>query len=199
MSNVAIFFASVIVAEAEGKPASEPAPVAAVDNSAVPLVIRLESATEQAKVQAPVEIKPAPESTAVDAIKTESVAAPIMQPTVDLAAAGLQLVETVAPIEADVADAVEQAASPRRRRSRGGRGNVQAASEGLVMVETRTEGASVSEPASIAQAGGESPSEWGPPSNPRRRARPKSEDQVVAEPLVMVETKPAASEQNSAV
>ncbi|MDP2787972.1 MAG: Rne/Rng family ribonuclease [Pseudomonadota bacterium] len=187
-----------IVADAEGQPAREPVPAAVIDNSAVPLIIRLESASEPAKVQPPAEIKPAPELAPVEAVKHESVSAPSRQPAADLASAGLQLVETAAPLEAGVADVAEQAASPRRNRNRGGRGNqqpnaqpnAQAAADSLVMVETR-ESAAASESASAAQANGESPSEWGPPSNPRRRARPKAED-VVAEPLVMVETRSAS-------
>jgi hypothetical protein len=42
-----------------------------------------------------------------------------------------------------------------------------------------------------AEAAGTPPAEWGPPSNPRRRARPKTEDQAPAEPLVLVETRNA--------
>jgi hypothetical protein len=120
----------------------------------------------------------------------------------DLAAAGLQLVETAAvaaPTEAGLADSAEQSAAPRRRRGRGGRGgNAQAAPEALVMVETRNEPVAAIAPASAAQANGESPSEWGPPSNPRRRARPKLEE-TVAEPLVMVETKSVTAAQNTVV
>jgi hypothetical protein len=181
--------------------ASQPASETGVDNSAVPLVIRLESAPEPVKAQAPVEAVPAYVSPVVETPEPRVATAPSKLPAADLAAAGLQLVETATPASADAADVEERAASPRRRRSRGGRGNAQpdtqadaqAPTEALVMVET-THSESPAAPASS-----ESPSEWGPPSNPRRRARPKSADQVVAEPLVMVETKAAASEQNTAV
>ncbi len=182
---------SEIVAEAENQPVSAAAPVAAVDNS-VPLVIRLESAPEPARVQ------PAAEPVQPVQARPEPVAAPSPQASEDLATAGLQLVETAAPVEAAVvAEADEPATSPRRRRSRGGRGNAQAAADALVMVETRSESDTTSEP-SAAPASAETPSDWGPPSNPRRRARPKSEAAAAAEPLVMVETRPTASEQNSA-
>jgi ribonuclease E len=189
---------SEIVAEAAGQPVGEVAPVAAVDNSAVPLVIRLESAPEPVKVQPAAESKPASETVQVEVAQPEPVAAPSALPTAELAAAGLQLVETVASTEAGTtAETEEQAATSRRRRSRGSHGNAQTAAERLVMVETRSESAAASEP-SFAQTTGETPSEWGPPSNPRRRARPKAEEQAAAEPLVMVETKSAVSEQNSA-
>ena len=182
-----------IVAEAESQPASE----AAVDNSAVPLVIRLESAPEPVKAQAPVETAPAALTPVVETVATVVAAAPANPPVADLAAAGLQLVETAAPAAAaDVAGVEERTASPRRRRGRGGRGNaqpdtqadVQVATEALVMVET------THSESPVAPASSESPSDWGPPSNPRRRARPKAEDQVAAEPLVMVETKASTSE-----
>ena len=52
------------------------------------------------------------------------------------------------------------------------------------MVETQHEKVAESEPAPVA-----APGEWGPPSNPRRRARPQAAEQA-AEPLVLVETRP---------
>jgi hypothetical protein len=42
-----------------------------------------------------------------------------------------------------------------------------------------------------SRGAGESPAEWGPPSNPRRRAKPKTDEVAAAEPLVLVETKSA--------
>jgi ribonuclease E len=130
---------------------------------------RVEAAPEPVKVEAPapvVEAAPAP--------------APIKLPEPDLAAAGLQLVETAAEPVAEAE--VETKAQPRRRRSRA-RAGEQTASEPLVLVETRSEDAGEPEEAMAPP-----PADWGPPSNPRRRARPKTEE-VAAEPLVLVETK----------
>ena len=154
-----------IVAEAEGAPV--PATPAA-EALPEPVVVKVEAAPEPVKVEAPtpvVEAAPAP--------------APIKLPEPDLAAAGLQLVETAAEPAAEAE--AESKAQPRRRRSRA-RSGEQAAAEPLVMVETRSEDA-VPEEAMASP-----PADWGPPSNPRRRARPKTEE-VVAEPLVLVETK----------
>jgi ribonuclease E len=195
-SAVAEQTVSEIVAEAEGHQPSQPVnlpaapvPVASDDSSAVPLVIRVESTPEPVRVQVSAEqphfVQPA----------TEPASTPRKQPEADLAAAGLQLVETAAPTLTNVDDSAEPSASPRRRRSRGGRGNsqanVQPVAEALVMVETRSGNV---ESAPAAQAGNEMPNEWGPPSNPRRRARPAAGSQVVAEPLVMVETRSTAAE-----
>jgi ribonuclease E len=197
-----------IVAEAEAQPLSQPvsepavvaspAPVAVIDNSAVPLVIRIESAPEPVKAPPPV-VQPKPVQTEMDIQPAaEPVSVAPKQPAADLDAAGLQLVETVASVETNAADSAELSASPRRRRGRGGRGNAQtnaqSTAEALVMVETRSDSPVANEAASTGQASGETPSEWGPPSNPRRRARPASESQAAAEPLVMVETKAVVAE-----
>jgi hypothetical protein len=106
--------------------------------------------------------------------------APGKLPEPDLSAAGLQMVETAAP-SVEVAGSTGEAEPPRRRRARAQSAKATAPSEGLVMVETKA--------SDIAPAPGETPGEWGPPSNPRRRARPKAEEQAPAEPLVLVETK----------
>jgi hypothetical protein len=203
------------VAEAEGQPASaqvsEVMPPAAVDSNAAPLVIRIETEAKPAKadaqavsepirqpaaqpVQAEVEFKFANEE------KTAEPKVVASQPdAADLTAAGLQLVETVAlgaPVAESEVEAVETASASRRRRGRGGRANEPTAAERLVMVETRFEGATMGESANAsAPAADEKPNEWGPPSNPRRRPRPKSETAAAAEPLVLVETKSAPSEQ----
>jgi hypothetical protein len=214
---------SDIVAEAEGQPASpqvsEVMPPAAVDSNSAPLVIRIETEAKPAKaevqaasesvaesitlpirqpaaqpVQAEVEFKFANEEAAVE---PKVVASQLV--TSDLTATGLQLVETVAP-GAQVAESevepVESSSSSRRRRGRGGRASEQTAAERLVMVETRFEDATTAESVNAsASAADEKPNEWGPPSNPRRRPRPKSEAPAAAEPLVLVETKSASSEQ----
>jgi hypothetical protein len=155
----------------------------------VPLVIRVESAPEPVRVQASAEQPHSVQPAAEPASTLRK------QPQADLASVGLQLVETAAPTPTNVDDSAEPSASPRRRRSRGGRGNlqtnVQPAAEALVLVETRSGNG---EAAPAAQAGNETPSEWGPPSNPRRRARPAAESQAAAEPLVMVETRSTAAE-----
>jgi hypothetical protein len=214
---------SEIVAEAEGQVASaqvsELMPPAAVASNAEPLVIRIESEAKQVKA----EIQAAAESVAESI--PQSIRQPAAQPvqaevefkfaneekaaepkvvasqpvSTDLTSAGLQLVETVAP-GAQVAEVevepVESNSSSRRRRGRGGRASEQTAAERLVMVETRFEGAATTESANAsAPAAEEKPNEWGPPSNPRRRPRPKSEAPTAAEPLVLVETKSAPSEQ----
>jgi ribonuclease E len=208
-----------IVAEAEGQPASTQIspvkPTVAVDGNPEPLVIRIESEAKPAKaeiqavsesvaepirqpsaqpVQAEVEFKFASDEVAAEpkVVAGKPVAA-------DLTAAGLQLVETLAP-RAQVAQSevepVDSSSSSRRRRGRGGRVSEQTAAERLVMVETRFEGATTSESANAsAPAAEEKPNEWGPPSNPRRRPRPKSEAPAAAEPLVLVETKSAPPEQ----
>jgi ribonuclease E len=214
---------SDIVAEAEGQPASpqvsEVMPPAAADSNSAPLVIRIETEAKPAKaevqaasdsvaesitlpirqpaaqpVQAEVEFKFANEEAAVE---PKVVASQLV--TSDLTATGLQLVETVAP-GAQVAESevepVESSSSSRRRRGRGGRASEQTAAERLVMVETRFEDATTAESVNAsASAADEKPNEWGPPSNPRRRPRPKSEAPAAAEPLVLVETKSASSEQ----
>ncbi len=210
---------SEIVAEAEGQPASaqvsEVISPAAVDSNAAPLVIRIETETKPAKA----EVQAASESV------TESVRQPAAQPVqaevefkfaneekvaepkevtsqpvaADMTAAGLQLVETVAPgaqVSEPEVEPVESASSSRRRRGRGGRASEQTAAERLVMVETRFEGTTTGETANAgAPAADEKSNEWGPPSNPRRRPRPKSEAPAAAESLVLVETKSTPSEQ----
>jgi len=203
---------SEIIAEADGQaatpqvPTPAPTPSSAYDSNAVPLVIRVESAPEPtrsqpAEVQASIQFNLAPEPAAVEeAAVREPVSAPIEQVEADLVQGDLQLVETAStpvPLADAAEEASEPAASTRRRRGRGGRGssqsNAQPAADGLVMVETRSESIASSESASTEAVVGETPGEWGPPSNPRRRARPKSEAPA-AEPLVMVETKSTGME-----
>ncbi len=180
--------ASASTSGSTSEAASEPASESASESSPQP--IRQPAAQP---VQAEVEFKFANEEKAVEpkAVANQPI-------TVDLSATGLQLVETVAP-GAQVAEfeGAEKASPSRRRRGRGGRTNEQTAAERLVMVETRSEDAATGESANAsAPAAEEKPNEWGPPSNPRRRPRPKSEAPTAAEPLVLVETKSAASEQS---
>jgi hypothetical protein len=59
--------------------------------------------------------------------------------------------------------------------------------EPLQMVETK----STENAPETARVAGESPAEWGPPSNPRRRAKPKADEAAPEEPLVLVETRSA--------
>ena len=111
-------------------------------------------------------------------------------PPPDLSAAGLQLVETAGtpvPEPATREEGEAQAAKPRRR-SRPRSGDTVPAAEPLQLVETRSP-----QPEVTAESDAP-PAAWGPPSNPRRRARPKMEDAAQAEPLVMVETKPAGQD-----
>jgi hypothetical protein len=244
---------SEIVAEADGYSSNTQASVttssAMYDSNAEPLVIRVERAPESVKsqpveVQTPLEITVSMQPPAAAAV-TASAPSP-SEPTdkvVNLAAAGLQLVETAVTVsEAKVAEGVttavvasasewaevdvevvEPSAAPRRRPSRGGRGSAksespsddlfdtQPAADGLVMVETtraEMQGAAVTMAAGEEAAGEQTANErlanerlandksdeWGPPSNPRRRARPKSEALSAAEPLVMVETKNVAED-----
>jgi hypothetical protein len=193
----------------------------AFDSNAVPLVIRLESAPAPAAVQAPMVQASVVEPVAVVAaqaeieveqsvepvMKSDDKPAPVMvvagvQSELDLAKSGLQLVETVesvTPSSGDAAKAESEgpASGARRRRNRSNRpAGSKPVDEALVMVETHAADASA-EAGSIASVPAESMGEWGPPSNPRRRARPKSGEKSVAEPLVMVETKAAAEAQNS--
>jgi ribonuclease E len=209
---------SEIVAEAEGQPAStqiSPAkPSVAVNGNSEPLVIRLESEVkpEKAEIQAVSESvsepirQPAAQPVQAevefkftnDEVKAEPKVVASQPVAADLTAAGLQMVETLAQraqVAQSEAEPVESSSS-RRRRGRGGRASEQTAAERLVMVETRLEGAAMGESVNAsAPAAEEKPNEWGPPSNPRRRPRPKSEAPAVAEPLVLVETKSAPSEQ----
>jgi len=251
---------SEIVAEADGYSSNTQASVttssAMYDSNAEPLVIRVERAPESVKsqpveVQTPLEITVSMQPPAAAAVTAPAPAPSPSEPTdkvVDLAAAGLQLVETAVTLsEAKVAEGVttavvasasegaevdvevvEPSAVPRRRPSRGGRGSAksespsddlfdtQPAADGLVMVETtraEMQGAAVTMAAGEEAAGEQTANErlanerlandrlandksdeWGPPSNPRRRARPKSEALSAAEPLVMVETKNVAED-----
>lgn len=216
---------SDIIADADAQPvesnANEPVRTSAFDSNAVPLVIRLESAPAPAAVQAPMVQASVVEPVAVVAaqaeieveqsvepvMKSDDKPAPVMvvagvQSELDLAKSGLQLVETVesvTPSSGDAAKAESEgpASGARRRRNRSNRpAGSKPVDEALVMVETHAADASA-EAGSIASVPAESMGEWGPPSNPRRRARPKSGEKSVAEPLVMVETKAAAEAQNS--
>jgi ribonuclease E len=158
-----------LVAEAGDQPAAVPAPAANLE----PLVIKLEAApVPEPVLQAPlvVKLEPAP----------APVAAPAPMPTPDLSGAGLELVETHNLQAAEAGD--EGAAAPARRRRSRNRGVAAAPVEPLVMVETHNEVVAATEPTSS------NPENWGPPSNPRRRARPQHHAQA-AEPLVMVETR----------
>ncbi|MCP5276978.1 MAG: Rne/Rng family ribonuclease [Thiobacillus sp.] len=136
--------------------------------------------TPEASLGEPPQAVPTPVPTKAKPVVAEP-AQPVMEQP-NLEAVGLQLVETQSA-EAPAAPAEEGAApsesAPRRRRSRRPRGAESAPAEPLVMVETH---GGEDTPQS------ETPAEWGPPSNPRRRARPRAEESA-AEPLVMVETK----------
>ena len=138
-----------------------------------PLVIKLEAA---------------PVTQAQRASKPEPAPAPAATPAPDLGSAGLELVETHS---APVAAAEEGAAAPARRRRNRNRSGAAAAAEPLVMVETHNEAVVAAEPTQSP------PSDWGSPSNPRRRARPQHTEQPV-EPLVMVETRPGSEGGNTA-
>jgi len=185
---------SEIVADAAGETAvaQSAEPVQAAMVAAEPLVIRIESTPVEAKTEAPQRAQPVQ---AEVEFKFANEEAAVQQPVADLATAGLQLVETAASSPA-VEESVEASAAPRRRRNRGGRNNEPTAAESLVLVETRADGSS-GEAAPANVPAGETPSDWGPPSNPRRRARPKAEAPMANEPLVLVETK-AAVEQTPA-
>ena len=190
---------SEIVAESENltappqaAPLTDTAGSATIDSNSVPLVIRIDTPPVQARTEpetratqpkAPSEVVASREVTA----EPVSQAVPLQTGTDNLAAAGLQLVETATTT---ISAPEDQETPPQRRRGRGSRSAATAAAEELVLVETR------SESDVVAQASSETPGEWGPPSNPRRRARPRVAEQVAAEPLVMVETKTAQSEQN---
>ena len=112
--------------------------------------------------------------------------APVKMSPPDLVAVGLQLVETASAKEEPAA--ATAAPDPARRRRSRPRADTQKAAEPLVMVETRSAEEVPAEPSTTP------PAEWGPPSNPRRRARPKHEESA-AEPLVLVETKAATQEE----
>ena len=217
---------SQIIADSEGQVASAqvsaPAPAVAFDTNTTPLVIRIEAAPEPIKAasvesaaveaQTSIQFSLAPEPASIPASVEVATALPVTvpaeKPVTEVAQATLRLVETVAESQApevsvdDVAETAEPRTSSRRRRGRGGRGGAQQSSQpaedSLVMVETRSGNATSASSSEAAAATGETPSEWGPPSNPRRRARPKSEAPLATEPLVMVETKAANAEQNNA-
>ena len=154
-----------LVAESGEQPAaaSAPAPEARLE----PVVVRLEA---EPAVQAPLVIKVEPAPAPVAAAAPAPLAVP------DLGTAGLELVETHGVPAEEAAE--EAAGAPARRRRNRSRGATAAAAEPLVMVETVATGESTQP----------TPGEWGPPSNPRRRARPQHAEQP-AEPLVMVETR----------
>jgi ribonuclease E len=172
---------NVTALEDAGTPISSEAVVAAEQ---APVMVQAES-THAAHAVAPAEPMPASgEPTAPpSAAASRPTEAPLPKP--DLAAAGLQLVETHA---SEVLETAEEAAGTpqggrtRPRRSRRSGGETAAPAEPLVMVETHS---------TATTERSEPPAEWGPPSNPRRRARPKTEEATPAEPLVMVETKHA--------
>lgn len=159
---------------AEGQTAMELETAAGVPESASPVT---PSASEQAPVQTSLAEAPAVEAAPAD---IPSMTPPPVKP--NLEAAGLQMVETHAadaqPVATEEATPAQQAPSRRRRARRTG-GEAADAAEPLVMVETAS-----SAPGEHA----EQPAEWGPPSNPRRRARPKVET-AQAEGLVLVETR----------
>ena len=139
--------------------------------------------TESTTAASPGEISqaaPTPVPTKAMPVVAEPAQPVLGQP--NLEAVGLQLVETQfteAPAVPAEEEATPSESSPRRRRSRRPRVAESAPADPLVMVETHGGG-------DTPQF--ENPAEWGPPSNPRRRARPKAEESA-AEPLVMVETK----------
>ena len=140
-----------------------------------PVVVKVEAALAEAPQQA------------VQVVEPPATPAPQAAAPVDLAATGLQLVETAGAEASPPAESEADSAQPRRRRSRT-RAEKAAPAEPLMMVETKAvETAAQPE----AEAAGTPPAEWGPPSNPRRRARPKTEDQAPAEQLVLVETRNA--------
>jgi ribonuclease E len=119
--------------------------------------------------------EPAPAPKPVEA----AVAVPLGEP--DLVAAGLQMVETHTAAAAPSQEAAAEEKPARRRHSRRPRKEEAVAAEPLQMVETHT-------PETGEQ--GDQTEAWGPPSNPRRRPRPKGEEgEAQAESLVMVETK----------
>ena len=174
---------SEIVAEAGIDQESAPAPVVTQE----PVMIRMEAA-------------PAPEKVEITApAAVIEIAAPTFEPapkpapapveaTTELAAAGLQLVETATTkAKGTAADTEGETGQPRRRRNRPRSGEGAAPAEPLMLVETKSVESAAARPASDSAS--ESPAEWGPPSNPRRRAKPKSEEAAPAEPLVLVETK----------
>ena len=153
-----------LVAESGDQPAvvSSPAATPAPEVNMEPVVVRLEAE---------------PATQAERAIKPEPAPAPAAAP-VDLGSAGLELVETHSAPVIEATD--EGATTPARRRRNRNRGSA-APVEAMVMVET-------SEAAAPEQTQS-NPDTWGPPSNPRRRARPQHVEQA-AEALVMVETRP---------
>lgn len=168
-----------LVAESGDQPAAAPEHVAAAQEQLEPLVIKLDAVPDRG-----------PEAREVPEDKPKAVSAPVAMPEPDLGSTGLELVETHS--EPTVEEEEEATpASPSRRRRKRGRGSAPVAAEPLVMVETRD-----TVPAQ-AESTQPKPDEWGPPSNPRRRARPQHTEQP-AEPLVMVETRSADADDNKA-
>ncbi|MBK9326561.1 MAG: Rne/Rng family ribonuclease [Hydrogenophilales bacterium] len=169
-----------IVSEAGGVPETSPVP------AQEPVVIKMETAPQpepiKVELAAPAEAMATPAPAPRPAQASTRLAAP------DLAAAGLQLVETANAPEAETATVTEgEANQPRRRRGRARSGEGAPPAEPLQMVETK----STENAPETARVAGESPAEWGPPSNPRRRAKPKSDEAAPEEPLVLVETRSA--------
>ncbi len=152
-----------LVAESGDQPAavSTPAPTPAPEVNMEPVVVRLKA---EPVAQAERASKPAP--------------VPVAAPAPAAAPAGLELVETHSAPASEATD--EDATTPARRRRNRNRSAATPA-EAMVMVET-------SETAAPEQTQS-NPDAWGPPSNPRRRARPQHEEQA-PEALVMVETRP---------
>ncbi len=163
-----------LVAESGAQPAAAPAATPAPAAKLEPVVVKLEAEREPAHVaQEPRVIK----------VEPTPAASPAPAPAPDLGSAGLELVETH---HAPVVEVADEAAAPSRRRRNRNRG-ASAPAEAMVMVETSNEKAATPEQAQST------PGEWGPPSNPRRRARPQHEEQS-AEALVMVETRPGGED-----
>jgi ribonuclease E len=166
-----------IVSEAGG--VQETTPVSVQE----PVVIKMEAAPQPE----PVKVELAAPAVAMETPAPARLSAP------DLAAAGLQLVETAnAPESATAAITETEGNQPRRRRGRARPSEGAATAEPLQMVETK------SSETETARSPSESPAEWGPPSNPRRRAKPKADEAAPEEPLVLVETKSAPGNEAAA-
>ncbi len=171
---------SEIVAEAGTGQESIAAPAPVQE----PVIVKMEAVPE------PLHEKPAMVAPALVVEVPAQAPVPTKLPSaLDLAATGLELVETaLAPESATNSNTEGQAASQsRRRRNRQRTSESTAPAEPLMLVETKSVETNSTKNAS--DSSGESPAEWGPPSNPRRRARPKAEEVAAAEPLVLVETK----------
>jgi ribonuclease E len=159
---------------------STPTPVPIANQE--PLVIKLE--TER-------EAKPAPQAPLLGKVEPAPATAPLPapMPAPDLGSSGLELVETHSTSAVKAGEDV--ATAPAQRRRSRSRGAAATPAEPLVMVETLNEKAATPEATASSQG------DWGPPSNPRRRARPQHTEQP-AEPLVMVETRQGGAGDNKA-